>query len=374
MKIALVCEFFPRSAAREIHGGVEARTYFIGRILARRHDVTVYAVKEPGTPPEDRFEGMRVVRVGPETEYSQASSLHKRLAFMMNATRALRGEDYDVVDGCSIMAYPAAWRGGRGARIMEYQDVWAGRWVSNLGWKGIFGEALERYTLSRGWDHIVAGSGFTRDSLVRYGIAPERITVAYNGIDLAEYSAVKAEKFPQPTVCAISRLVSYKRIGDLVRAAAAVRESVPDLKVRVIGVGPERESLEALSRSLGLSDCVDFMGYVERHADVLRTLKSSHAFCLPSVVEGFGISVVEAMALGIPYVASDIPAIREVTRGGAGGLLVGPRDPDSLAAGLIRVLSGEVRGGAPFIGEYDWSCAAAKVEEVAEGVAGARRG
>src|SRR3546814_1292037 len=69
----------------------------------------------------------------------------------------------------------------------------------------------------------------------------------------------------------------------------------------------------ALTRQLGIADRVQFRGFVERHADVLQTVAASDVFASASQVEGFGIVLVEAMALGVPYVATDIPAHREVT-------------------------------------------------------------
>ena len=366
----MVCEYFPGSSGREMRGGVEARTYFVGRRLARSHDVTVYAVRESGLEEEGEFEGMRVVRVEPEVEFSQSSSLARRLMFMRNAARLLRAGGFDLVDGCSFLGYPAAWRSGCAARVATYHDVWLGEWARNIGWKGIFGEAIERYTLSRRWSRLIAVSEYTKNKLMAHGIKGDMVTVARNGIDVEEYTGVRAVKCDKPTVSCVARLVKYKRVSDLLEAAAALKPDIPDLQLKVIGTGPERGSLESKATSLGISDSVEFMGYVEKHADVLRTVKASHALCLPSVVEGFGITVVEAMALGVPYVAADIPAVREATRGGAGGLLYKPCDVGELARKLREVLDGGVRGGAGFIGEYDWSRTAEKVEGVYESVVG----
>jgi glycosyltransferase involved in cell wall biosynthesis len=370
MKVALVCEYFPASSGREMRGGVEARTYFVGRALAAEHDVTVYAIREMGLEDESVVDGMRVVRVEPQVEYSQAGSLGKRLAFMRNTGRVLKGEEYDVVDGTSILGYPPAWSSGAGARVATYHDVWIGEWVRNLGVVGVFGEVLERYVLGRDWSQFIAVSEYTKGKLLRQGIREDKITVAPNGIDVGEYESVKAKRYEEPTICAIARLVKYKRVSDLIKAAAVLKKDIPDLHVKIIGTGPDRSRLKAEAARLGLSDCVEFMGYVEKHADVLGTLKASHAFCLPSAVEGYGITVVEAMALGVPYVASDIPAVREASRGGAGGLLYKLGDVGELAAGLKRVLEGEVAGGTGFIGEYDWGVTGRIVGGVYERVAG----
>ncbi|MBD3388471.1 MAG: glycosyltransferase [Candidatus Altiarchaeales archaeon] len=368
MKVALVSEYFPMSPGREMRGGVEARTYFVSRHLAKRHDVKVYSIMEDGMSEESEFEGMRVARVKPEVSYSQSSSLDKRLMFMRNAAKEIRKGGYDLVDGCSVTGYPPAWWSKCRGRVITYHDLWTGRWIQNMGWKGLFGEVLERYVLSRNWDHITAVSQYTKDNLVDYGIDADRITVAHNGIDLEEYKSVNSEKYDSPTVCAVARMVKYKRLEDLIRAHSLVREEVEDARVRIIGTGPERERLESLSESLGVSDSVEFIGYVREHAEVLKTIKSSHCLCLPSAVEGFGITVVEAMALDVPYVASDIPAVREATRGGAGGSLYKLGDVEELAEKLKAALNGEVRGGVKFIEEYDWSRTAEKVEDVYERV------
>ncbi len=361
MKIALICEFFPESSGREMRGGVEARTYFMGRGLAKRHDVTVYSVKEPGFT-NTSIDGMDVVRVGPEMKYTQASSLPDRIRFMRDAAEQVKG--FDVVDGASVIGYPAAWWSKCPVKTVTYHDVWVGRWIRNIGWKGAFGELMERYVLSRRWNLVTAVSEYTKQNLVKHGVDAEKITVAPNGIDVREYAGVKAEKFDKPTVCTVARLVKYKRVGDLIQAAANMKEDVPGLQVKVVGTGPERKTLERLARDLGVD--ADFMGYVPKHSRVLETVKASHAFCLPSAVEGYGITVVEAMALDVPYVASDIPAVREATRNGSGGLLYETGNIGKLADGLKTVLQGGVEGGVDFIGEYEWSRTVEKVEEAYE--------
>lgn len=368
MDVGIICEYFPDSAAREMRGGVEARTYFIARHLAKKHDVTVYSINEEGFSQETSFEGLNVKRVGPKVTYSQSSSLAKRAVYMRAAAKAAKEAGHDLVDGTSVMGYAPAWWSNACARVITYHDVWVGKWIRNFGVKGVFGEALERYVLSRDWDHIIAVSGYTKDNLLRNGIPHEKVTVAPNGIDVEEYLQVSSPKNVEPTISCVARLVGYKRVKDLLEAAAKVREQVPDLKVKVVGTGPERERLSERARCLGVSDAVDFMGYVKEHRKVLETIKSSHVFCLPSAVEGYGITVVEAIALGVPYVAADIPAVREATRGGTGGRLYPVGDVKALTHALVDALDQKITGGVESIDEYDWSRSAEVVESVYESV------
>ncbi|MCX6695051.1 MAG: glycosyltransferase family 4 protein [Candidatus Altiarchaeota archaeon] len=365
MKIALVTEYFPGSERREISGGVEARVFYVGKHLAERNDVTVYASLQPGLPRESEFEGMKVVRVRPEVEYSQSSSLAKRITFIRNTVKEMRKESYDVADGYSFVSYPAAWNSRAGKKIATYHDVWTGEWMIHFGLKGIMGEALERYALTRRWDKFIAVSEYTKGKLVKAGVNPEKISVVHNGVDYEQVKETRVAKAETPTVCAVSRLVKYKRIGDLIEAMPEVRKKIPDARLVIIGGGPEEQRLKELARKLGLGESVEFMGFIKDHKKVLDTIKSSHAFCLPSAVEGFGISIIEAMALNVPYVASDIPAIREATHGGAGGLLHKTGDAKDLSEKLVNVLEGNVKADADFIEkEYDWKNLAQKVEEI----------
>ncbi len=103
---------------------------------------------------------------------------------------------------------------------------------------------------------------------------------------------------------------------------------------------------------------MEFVGKFPEIRDLVRTLKRSHAFALPSTVEGFGIVVIEAMAAGIPYVASDIPPIREATQGGVGGQLFTPLDAHDLAERLGETLEGRADQNdsrtSQVLDEYDW--------------------
>ena len=126
-------------------------------------------------------------------------------------------------------------------------------------------------------------------------------------------------------------MVSYKRIDDLIRAVKILKLDFPNVKLKIIGIGPQEEYLKKLSKNLGIEDDINFVGKISNASDLIKVLKSSHVFALPSIAEGFGIVIIEAVAAGIPYVASDIPPIREVTNGGIGGLLCEPKNYNDLA-------------------------------------------
>jgi glycosyltransferase involved in cell wall biosynthesis len=379
VKIGIITEFFPRSEKAELSGGVEARAFQVAKQLAKKHEVVVLSSRERGTPEEDEFLGIKVFRFGKKREYSQKWSLVERLSFLYEGERTK--EKFDLIDGYSFISYPIAWRVSRQQgipAIATYHDVWLGKWVRNIGLSGFLGEIIERYALSREWERFISVSGYTRDKLIEHGVEKNRIEVITNGIDLSEFARVKARKYRQPTVCCISRLVEYKRVSDLIKALGQVKKEIPDVKCKIIGSGPEEFKLKALVDELDLRNNVEFLGFVKEHQQVIRILKASHVFCLPSIVEGFGIVVVESMAAGVPFVASDIPPLLEAADGG-GGLFFKPLDHQDLADKLLRVLKDAkvqnslAKAGVRKAKKYDWKILVKKIAKVYDDVLKVRK-
>ena len=136
-----------------------------------------------------------------------------------------------------------------------------------------------------------------------------------------------------PTVGTIGRLIRDKGHDRLLRAWPAVREAVPDARLRIVGDGPRRDALERLAEREGVAGSVTFVGAV---TDPVPEYRGFEVAVFPSRREGFGLTAAEAMACGVPVVAADLPALREVV--GDAGLLVDGDDPDALAGAIISLL------------------------------------
>ena len=380
MKVGIVTEFFPASERVEIRGGVEARAFHVAKRLAKNHEVVVLTSRERGTPERDEFLGIEVLRFGREREYAQRWALTARLSFIAGGRRA-EGE-FDLVDGYNFTSYLVAWGIAKKLEvpaIATYHDVWLGEWVKHIGASGVFGEVLERYVLSRRWEKFIAVSGYTRGRLVGAGVAEDRIEIIPSGIDFSMFEGIKTEKYPEPSVCCIARLVDYKRVDDLLRALSLVKGEIPDVSCKIIGSGPEEGRLKALAEGLNLRKNVEFLGFIEEHRRVAEILKSSHAFCLPSTVEGLGLVVVEAMAAGVPFVVSELPALVETT-GRKGGLFFKPFDHRDLADKLLLVLGNKkiqrafAAEGTERAKTYDWKVLVDRIERVYEDIVTRGRG
>ncbi|HEV3333145.1 MAG TPA: glycosyltransferase [Bryobacteraceae bacterium] len=132
------------------------------------------------------------------------------------------------------------------------------------------------------------------------------------------------------TVLFVGRFYRRKRVEVLLRAAAALRSRIPDFEIRIVGNGPCRPTLHALARALRLDGTVTWLGDVSR-AELAREYNRCTLLCLPSVQEGFGIVLLEAMAAGKPIVASRAAAIPEVA---PHAVLIEPESVEALAAGI----------------------------------------
>ena len=147
-----------------------------------------------------------------------------------------------------------------------------------------------------------------------------------------------------------------------------------------VGDGPERAGLEALAAELALSDRINFTGAVGQD-ELPRLYAAADAFCLPTLAEGLGVVLMEAMAAELPVVSTRVMGVPEVVDDGACGLLVAPGRPDGLADALERLAASPElrrdmgrRGRRRVEKEFDLERAAARLEELLEGTVSATTG
>jgi glycosyltransferase involved in cell wall biosynthesis len=192
-------------------------------------------------------------------------------------------------------------------------------------------------------DRVLTVSEIAHLRLVEiYGVPAARTAVVPPPFDGARWhqalTEARGDAMPHPpTVLCVAHLYPRKNVSSLIRAAAALRDRVPDLRVEVVGDGPERRRLARLVRSLGLERIVHLVGHVDYSALAAAYARCS-VFCLPSRQEGFGLVFLEAMAAAKPIVACRGTAAEEIVQENVSGLLVSQNDGAALSEALERLL------------------------------------
>lgn len=172
------------------------------------------------------------------------------------------------------------------------------------------------------------------DRYVEVGASPRhKIRAVYNGIDTARFHPADPVANAEFTWVAVGRLEDVKGYDLLLEAAARLRDQGRRFQLRIVGQGSREQALKALSHRLGLDAVVTFAGL---STTVSAAYQASDAFVLASRYEGYGLVVAEAMACGLPVVATDCGGPREIV--GDLGELVRPGDAGALAQGMGRVM------------------------------------
>ena len=194
--------------------------------------------------------------------------------------------------------------------------------------------------------HLVAFTRTSRDELAGFGVTTRKISIVPNGVDPLWFEpTVEAEALAvreglglgnHRIVGTVGRLHWHKNQQLFLKAAAIVADRFPEVRFVIDGDGPLREDLEALRDTVGLSGRVTFTGL---SPDVRRLMSALDVFVLSSVTEGVPTVVLEAMALGLPVVATAVGGVGEVIVDGKTGLLVESGDEAGLADAICRVLS-----------------------------------
>jgi len=206
--------------------------------------------------------------------------------------------------------------------------------------------AITKFSIERS-DRITAVSEFLRsETIAAFGCTGCQVEVIHNFVDPGIYDRAAHPPALAPLVGAdrkvlmhISNFRAVKRVRDVVRVFARVAKQVPSVLV-MVGDGPERVDAEHEARALGVEHDVRFLGKIEAVAPLLA---SADLFLLPSQSESFGLSALEALASGVPVVASRAGGLPEVVRDGETGALCAVGDVDGMADAALAILCDPAR-------------------------------
>jgi glycosyltransferase involved in cell wall biosynthesis len=352
-----------------VTGGAEKRIYEVGTRLADRgHSVTVYGRHFWDGPTETTYDGLQLRAVADSRDIytGDRRSITEAIEFATKLARPLRRhvDQHDLVVTSVFPYFPVltaaavTWR-TKVPLVTTWHEVWREYWWEYLGPLAPGGIAVERAAAAVP-QHPVAVSATTADRLAAIGPARDRISVVHNGVDVSRIRAMAPAQRAYDVVF-VGRLVDAKRVDRLLRAVA----QLDGVSLGIVGDGPERDRLESLSASLGIVDRVDFLGFLDEYEAVLELLRATPVFATASTREGFGITLVEALAAGCTVVATAHPntAAEEIV--GEAGFLAEPT-VEGLTETLHRALDGEEPTTDPVerARQFDWGQIAKDTERV----------
>jgi glycosyltransferase involved in cell wall biosynthesis len=259
------------------------------------------------------------------------------LAALLRFARWCRRERIAVVQTCDLYAntfgLPGAALARVPVRIGSRREITADKSRAQL-W-------LQRQAY-RAATKVVANSPAAREILLAEGLAPESIAVIPNGVDFASFANRDAVR-PVRRIITVANLRIEKQHETLIAAAAKLVVDLPELRFSFVGAGPRRTELEALVRAHRLEHHVEFLGHRD---DVPALLEASDAYVLPSRSEAFPNGAIEAMAAGLPVVASAVGGLLDLIDDGRTGVLVPPSDPEALEQALRGLIAEPARAHA----------------------------
>jgi glycosyltransferase involved in cell wall biosynthesis len=220
----------------------------------------------------------------------------------------------------------------------DYWKKWAAQNnVSRIS--PIIGPLFEKITVKMPVDIIHTVSNASKEDIIDFNAkSSSDIVVIPNGINLQHYDCLGFKKDYQNYVLFIGRLVYYKNLDVVISAFKDVVRKVPDAKLIVVGDGPMRDKWEKMVSELNLDQNIEFTGYVP-HEKKIELLSKCSLLLLPSVIEGFGLVLLEAFAMSKPVLVSEQRVFYEVVNDGVDGFILPNHDASKWAEKIIFLLS-----------------------------------
>jgi glycosyltransferase involved in cell wall biosynthesis len=349
-------------------GGAEVIIYEIFRRLADAgHRVSFITGHWRGAPRTDEIEGMRIFRGGNQYNFN---FLAPRMLKEIMADEAV---DLVAEDINKIPFFTPLFQ--RRAPVLGIVPHLFGTTVFQ---QAPFPLALYVYFYERFIPLVYRRCCFsvlsntTLEDLAGRGIPRERLHLIRAGIDHDYYRLPERNgKVPGPVILYLGRLKKYKRIDLVIDALPAILGRVPQAEYWIVGDGDYAAELAALARRRGVAAHVRLLGF-QSGEEKLATLGKARVLAYTSPKEGWGLSVIEGNALGIPSVASDSPGLRESVRDGETGFLVPHGDVPALAEKITCLLQDDElwwsmgRSGVEWAAEFNWDRMAAETLALAE--------
>lgn len=314
-------------------GGAEIHFHEIfKRIVSRGHNVTLIAHQFPNALQQEIIDGIKIIRIGNRYFFNrQFKYFYKQI---------LSFEKFDLVvdDISKIPLFTPAYIKKPIVGIVHhihgnslYKEI-----AAPLAYYIISQEKkIPKYYYNT---PIFSVSESTKRELIELGQPEDKIDFLYNAIDqdLFKYTPVVKEK--TPLLVYVGRIKKYKNLENIIAAVEILKGTVPNLKFVIAGSGSYLDNLKKIVNSKNLQNWIEFRGYITE-IEKARLLGAAWLFITTPIKEGWGITVIEANAMGTPVIGSDVPGLRDSIKNNETGILTPPNDPVKLFQEIYSLIT-----------------------------------
>jgi glycosyltransferase involved in cell wall biosynthesis len=348
-------------------GGAEVHLQeILKRIAQKGHQVTLLCSGWPGCEATEEVDGIRIIRRGSRFNFNFVAP------FALKALLKEKRWDVMLEDINKIPFYSPLFH--RLPLLVVIPHLFSDSVFKEINFVlGTYIYLSEKPIswLYKGFKFMVI-SDSTKEDLVRRGLPSDDIHVIHCGIDHQLYHAdPSVEKEHVPTIIYLGRLKKYKSIDHLLSAFALTLKDIPKAKLVIVGEGDYKANLIDLAQKLGITDKVEFTGFVDREEKVRRLQRAWVAVC-PSLKEGWGLTNIEANACGTPVIASNVPGLKDSVVHEKTGILYEYGNIKQLSDNLNKILTDldyreKLReGGLDWAKRFHWDDAAEKTFQLLE--------
>jgi glycosyltransferase involved in cell wall biosynthesis len=337
-----------RDSKHRWSGGAETYVHQLAKKWVEMgHQVTIFSGNDGHCQRHEMIDGIKIIRRGGTyTVYIWA--------FLYYVIR-LRGVFDVVVDSENGIPFftPLYVRKPKFLLIHHiHQEVFREHLKFPLAQIGMFLEAILMPIVYRN-SEIVTVSESSKKQIIKLGLGSiETISVVHPGVNLKDYSHSKKTNYP--SLLYLGRLKSYKNIDSIIHAFEKILKYYPSAILNIVGQGEQRDDLEKMVKKLGLEDKIFFCGKVDE-TEKIKLLGMSWVLLQPSMVEGWGITVIEANACGTPVIASDVFGLRDSVSKNQTGKLIEPRNIEQWVSTILEILSDHRQRKKLSLNAYKWS-------------------
>lgn len=373
MKILFCPEYFVPSI-----GGGEIWSYYVSKGLSDKgHIVYVLTYKHKNALKNEKYGNLNIIRGGKNPINTFDSYFKRAINIGLLIYKLGHKLNYDIIIANNTFPLIVAWLVSKFKKkpiIAVFHNFYGLKFsLEEKGIiKGIIRGLTEYIAHKLDYDLVLVLSTSVKEKLIKRGINAKKIFVVPGGVNINYIDSVKEEKSSDNLIIFIGRLVRMKRVDILLKAFKIVNSRIPNSKLIIVGDGPLKFCLMELARFLNIENSVDFLGFVSEE-EKIRLLKKATVLVLPSVLEGFGLVILESLASGTPVITSDMEGPKDIITNGVDGFLTKPLDVKEVAEKIQYILEHRdiamgmgLRGKQKVHEKYSWDKTVDKINNIIE--------